>query len=54
MEAGGEAQNKLSRRRDVWHAMLFYYTTGEIVQMKGYVPYATRQPLRARLATSGL
>ena len=37
------AQNKLYRRRDVWHAILFY-TTGEMVrrQLKGYVPYATK------------
>ena len=49
MGAEARAQNKLYRRRDVWHAILFY-TTGEVVrrQLKGYVPYATKNNLYER------
>jgi hypothetical protein len=40
------AQHKLFKRRDFWHALLFY-TTGEIVrrQLDGYTPYAFKNGL---------
>ena len=49
MASEARAQNKLYRRRDVWHAILFY-TTGEMVRrhLKGYVPYATKTSLYER------
>jgi hypothetical protein len=43
------AQNKLLRRRDLWHAVLFY-TAGEVVrrQLDGYTPYANEHGLYER------
>jgi hypothetical protein len=44
-----KAENKLLRRRDLWHAVLFY-TTGEMVrrQLDGYTPYAEKNGLYGR------
>lgn len=44
-----KAENKLLRRRDLWHAVLFY-TAGEIVrrQLDGYTPYADEHGLYNR------
>lgn len=44
-----KAQNKLFRRREFWHAVLFY-TTGEIVRhhLDGYTPYALKNGLYDR------
>jgi hypothetical protein len=43
------AQNKLFRRRDLWHAVLFY-TAGELIrrQLDGYTPYADKHGLYDR------
>ncbi len=42
-------QHKPLRRRDFWHALLFY-TTGEIVEqhLNGHVPYAVKNGLYSR------
>jgi hypothetical protein len=44
-----KAQNKLFRRREFWHAVLFY-TTGEIVRshLDAYIPYALKNGLYDR------
>lgn len=44
-----QAQDKLFRRREFWHAVLFY-TTGEIVRrhLDGYTPYALKNGLYTR------
>lgn len=44
-----KAQNKLFRRREFWHAVLFY-TTGEIVRrhLDSYTPYALKNGLYDR------
>ncbi|MGB6945460.1 MAG: hypothetical protein WBE37_23890 [Bryobacteraceae bacterium] len=49
LEDEASRQHKLLRRRDFWHALLFY-TTGEIVEQhrNGYVPYAVKNGLYNR------
>ena len=49
LSAEAQTENKLYRRRDFWHAMLFY-TTGEIVgrHLDGYTPYAIAHGLYDR------
>ena len=43
------AQNKLYRRREFWHAVLFY-TAGEVARqhLDGYTPYAMKNGLYDR------
>jgi hypothetical protein len=49
LSAEVKAENKLFRRRDLWHAVLFY-TVGEVVrrQLDGYTPYAFKNGLYDR------
>ena len=49
LSAEVKAQNKLFKRRDLWHAVLFY-TAGEVVrrQLDGYTPYAFKNGLYDR------
>jgi hypothetical protein len=44
-----QAQGRVLRREDLWHALLFY-TTGEIVRrhLDGYTPYAIKLRLYDR------
>ncbi len=49
LSAEVRAEHKLFKRRDFWHALLFY-TTGEIVRrhIDGYTPYAFKNGLYER------
>lgn len=49
LSAEVKAQNKLFRRSDLWHAVLFY-TAGEMVRrhLDGYIPYAVENGLYDR------
>jgi hypothetical protein len=50
LDTEARAQNKLYRRNDFWHAILFY-TAGEMVRrrMESYVPYADKNGLYTRV-----
>jgi hypothetical protein len=49
LSAEVKAQNRLFRRSDLWHAVLFY-TAGEMVRrhLDGYIPYAVKNGLYDR------